>query len=241
MANNLDIVISTKKWPSIQKYFHHTSTHGSIWRKSSRKRRRRTARVVAPRPFAHGGKQTALGAWTWLHALARIGYVEMARFDENYTVRRAHGPAALSRTLHCLSLRLDNRPTVEKSSCPIRNHQFSLGVRPYAPWYRQKPQDRLDRFYDYRLLPIRMLIDSTTIDTWLSIKFFSLQLYAFIKRVFEFEDFVSLDLARQHRPDARKIFSIGKFCNIGTGYCNSFWMRWIRVNSLREKKKNRRQ
>lgn len=62
---------------------------------------------------------------------AGIGYVEMHGWMK--IIRSAgHGPAAVSYALHCLSLRLDNRRTVEKSSCPIWNHQFSLGVRPYA-------------------------------------------------------------------------------------------------------------
>lgn len=37
--------------------------------------------------------------------------------------------AALSCALHCSSPQLDIRRTVEKSSCPIRDHQFSLRVR----------------------------------------------------------------------------------------------------------------
>jgi len=45
------------------------------------------------------------------------------------TLRRIW-PLALSCALHCLSSRLDIRWTVEKSSCPIRNHQFSLRMAP---------------------------------------------------------------------------------------------------------------
>lgn len=67
------------------------------------------------------------------------------------------------RALRCLSLRLDNRPTVEKSSRPIRNHQFSLG--PYAPWYRfnlktgKKPTIAWTDSTIYRLLPTECQLD----------------------------------------------------------------------------------
>jgi len=44
---------------------------------------------------------------------------------------------ALSCALHCLSPRFDIRRTVEKSSCPIWNHQFSLRVASASFWYWQ--------------------------------------------------------------------------------------------------------
>lgn len=125
------------------------------------------------------------------------------------------------RTLRCLSLRLDNRPTVEKSSRPIRNHQFSLGARPYAPWYRfdlktgKKPTIAWTDSTIYRLLPTECQLD-------LGISAFD---QIFLPRTL---CFVSI----------KRLFSSSKFLRqIKFSICDSLWMRWIRVSCSRKRKK----
>lgn len=163
MANNL-IDISPQKYPItltfVRKYFPPTN------RCDVSHLERRTARGVAPRPTSCVG---CVDVWLHMH-VSRIGYVEMHGWME---IIRSGGHAALS--LRCLSLRLDNRPSVEKSSCPIRSHQFSLGVRPYAPWYWHldpaKTRPTIDRFHDAPVITHRMLtFDSMTIGHWFGLQ-----------------------------------------------------------------------
>lgn len=57
----------------------------------------------------------------------------------------------------------------------FRTHQFSLGVRPYAPWYWHldpaKTRPTIDRFHDAPVISHRMLtFDTMTIGHWFGLQ-----------------------------------------------------------------------
>lgn len=126
-SNNLNF---RQKIPSIQKYFHLPPTDRSDVSHLERSR-------AAPISYT-----VVISGRCWARGRGSVHWRESAtwKWHGSMKIIRSGGHAAAGGAIPHVAFvayHFDNRPTVEKSSCPTRNHQFSLGVRPYAPWFRQ--------------------------------------------------------------------------------------------------------
>lgn len=135
-SNNLDF----RQKISIQKYFHLPPTDRSDVSHLERSR-------AAPISYT-----VVISGRCWARGRGSVHWRESAtwKWHGSMKIIRSGGHAAAGGAIPHVAFvayHFDNRPTVEKSSCPTRNHQFSLGVRPdFGRTEERRTQDRLDRF-----------------------------------------------------------------------------------------------